>query len=611
MQETDYPFRYPIEEKKRGPESHPLTEMIRVQLDSLLSLLTLFYKGEEVKVDGFRLMNEKRAIHPIFAAQPVGGSESSPDAGPAFQSIDNAKLYEPRIPHIKELLESLLAVVELESGGKAIKVDAFRLRDLGHWLVPSSGDPAEVFDHLATCCDCHCSFCYLQGNPLNLALKQPHREAREEYEEVRTRVRYFSPGAKQALFPTLGSPYEILAHPHAFDLLAELRQKTDRTFRFSTNGRKLTEELVQKLNSLKPLYLYLSLNSSSPDRRRLIMGDPHPETAIRSLALLKENQIPYAVIIVPWPMPSSQAMLEDLQETIAHANRNEAHLVEVSLLGITRCFPGSSSVKAEDCWSEVAASVRELRESSPTPLLIKPSMYEENRREPQKNLPDIVGLVRNSPAAFSGLKINDRVLSINGLQIFSRPQARDILRLHHQNQSPRICLTVQRHKRTLEVEISPEKGNYPYSPETDHHLGIIFMGSGFRASTLEDLKFLIESRGARRVLFFSSRLVRPVFEQLLGESPFFANVQVRVEVPENRFFGGNICLGDLLVVQDYIEAIEDFLKKNNSPPDLVIIPSTPFALSGWGRDLTGRVYCDIERATGIPVALLECEPIYD
>jgi len=46
-------------------------------------------------------------------------------------------------------------------------------------------------------------------------------------------------------------------------------------------------------------------------------------------------------------------------------------------------------------------------------------------------------------------------------------------------------------------------------------------------------------------------------------------------------------------------------------PDLVVIPSSPFHLSGWGRDLTGRVYLEIERSTGVPVALVECEPIFD
>ena len=70
-------------------------------------------------------------------------------------------------------------------------------------------------------------------------------------------------------------------------------------------------------------------------------------------------------------------------------------------------------------------------------------------------------------------------------------------------------------------------------------------------------------------------------------------------------------MGDLLVVQDYIEAIDDFIRTEGIRPDLALLPSSPFHLSGWGRDVTGRVYLDIERHTNIRVALVECDPIYD
>jgi len=151
---------------------------------------------------------------------------------------------------------------------------------------------------------------------------------------------------------------------------------------------------------------------------------------------------------------------------------------------------------------------------------------------------------------------------------------------------------------------------YPYAPETDHHLGMIFLGAGFRPSLLEDLKAMITTHQAREVLVLSSPLVKPVFLQLLQESPLFGGMQIQVEVPENRYFGGNICMGDLLVVRDFIEAIKDYLGKNPSP-DLIVIPSSSFSLGQWRRDLEGKAFTEIERAVGLPVALLDCEPIYD
>ncbi|HSR11039.1 MAG TPA: radical SAM protein, partial [Thermodesulfobacteriota bacterium] len=489
-------------------------------------------------------------------------------------------------------------------------VDGFRLKDLREWLVPSAGDPAEVFDHLATRCDCDCAFCYLRGNPSSLALEHPERKPDGEWQECRTRLKYFSPPARRSLFPSLGSPYEVLAHPRALDLLGELRQKTDRPFRLSTNGNRLSPALIEKLARLKPVYLYLSLNSFSPARRGEIMATAVPETAIRSLPLLMEHGIPYAVVIVPWPSPSKEEMLSDLTETIRYADRHNAHLVEVSLPGFTRFFSAEPPFDTEEVWPAVVRAVRDLRPAAATPLLLKPALYEETLFETKFNTAAVLGTVKNSPAFFSGLQAGDMIEAVGGLKVSSRPQARDLLRLHHARASSSLSLSVRRGGNVLEIPLQAARHEYPYAPVTDHHLGVIFGGAGFRPSLVEDLSAAIRNRGAKRVLLFSSRLVRPVLKQLLSESALFGGVDIEVEVPGNRYFGGNIFMGDLLVVGDFIEALRDYLKKNVSP-DLVVIPSSPFSLGAWGRDLEGRVFTDIEREVGIPVALLECEPIYD
>ena len=70
-------------------------------------------------------------------------------------------------------------------------------------------------------------------------------------------------------------------------------------------------------------------------------------------------------------------------------------------------------------------------------------------------------------------------------------------------------------------------------------------------------------------------------------------------------------MGDLLVVQDFIVCVQGYLEEGGPRPDLIVIPSSPFNLGQWQRDLTGRVYLDIEREVGIPVELLDCETVYD
>src|SRR4030043_1852452 len=108
--ESEYIFRYP--NKRKRDQREPLTEMIRIQMESLLNLLSLYHKGEEVKADGFRLMNEREIVHPIFSPGADAGGQQTQGSGqddkPPFPTIANAELYEPRIPHIKEVLERLL-----------------------------------------------------------------------------------------------------------------------------------------------------------------------------------------------------------------------------------------------------------------------------------------------------------------------------------------------------------------------------------------------------------------------------------------------------------------------------------------------------------------------
>ena len=162
-EKPEYTFRYPVKTPESGSRRDSLLEMIRTHLESLLGLLSLYQGGEEVKVDGFRLMNEAESIHPIFPSgqdkeevkaeveaedkvkvevkvkaegEPKPEPQPWPEPQPfaSFQSLRNADLYEPRIPHLQRVLESLLSVITLESDGKPVKIDGFRLKDLNHWL---------------------------------------------------------------------------------------------------------------------------------------------------------------------------------------------------------------------------------------------------------------------------------------------------------------------------------------------------------------------------------------------------------------------------------------------------------------------------------------------
>ncbi|MFH0768245.1 MAG: radical SAM protein [Chloroflexota bacterium] len=622
----DYIFRYPLdlESKKDSVYHHRLTELVRAVLEDMLNLVVPVNEGKDVKIDGFRWLMDKERVHQIF--EPINNHDDyrdsidkypglcleTRDGASTFQSGLNASFYEPRIDLIKRLTESILTLVEFEQKDQVVKIDGFRLKSLKDWLVPSAADPAEVFEYAASHCTCDCTFCCNKGNPSLVApCYNLKRTAMEELSEMRTRMKYLRPAAQNALFPSIGTIYEVLAHPYIMDILRSLRENNSLPFRITTNGNTLSPEVVAKLAELKPIYLYLSLNSSSPSRRHKLMRDPKPEIAINSLSLLKQHRIPYAAVIVPWPVDTMEEMLEDLSSTAAYAIEHEPHIIQVNLPGYSRYFSSSEIFDLDKVWRAIVSRVRELREKHDYPIVVMPPLYEENIYQSRKNLPQIIGLIKNSPAYFGGLKRGDLILEVNHIRTHNRPQTRDLLSILRTNEAKETTLKVQRENDILEVKLDLTRYSYPYSKELDDYLGVIFMGSGLRTSYLEDLKAIIDNHQAKRVLFLSSELVKPTFEQCLAESHLFSSqVEIAVKVPKNLFFGGNIFMGDLLVVQDLIDCIKEYIMSNEKP-DLVVITSSPFNLSGWGRDLTGRVYLDVERQTGVPVELLHCATMYN
>ena len=599
----DYIFRYNLDrEHPNSQEKDRLLDLVSTQLQNMLDIVSLCSDGKEIKVDGFKLLSDKTDHHPLYPPARLSGG-----------GLGSSVLYEPRIEFIKKQLESLLSVVDLEGHGRVVHPDGFRLKCLEDWLVQSDCDPNELLEIAATRCNCDCVMCYNKGNPPSLALTPGKRSPREELHEIETRLRYFFPEKKMALFPGPGCGYDVMAHPFFFKILRLLREKTSGPIRISTNGRTLTPRRIRKLAEFKPIYVHLSLNSSSPERRGKVMGENRPGTAISAPSGLRSEEIPYSVVIVPWPVDSISKMCQDLCDTAQYADECGAHLIQINLPGYSKWFSSDPEFNREEVWRACIDTVREQRGKLACPIVTMPSMYEENLYEDRKNLPKIIGLVPHSPGVRCGLRLGDILLGINNISITTRPQARDMLSMFQKGEIKTAHLTMQRDRKKLETVIHSDDFSYPFTKEFDHHLGIVFMGTGLRVSSIERLKEIIQSRKAKNVLFLSSELVKPVFEQCLRESRLLhaPDLRIHTRVPRNNYFGGNVFMGDLLVVQDFIDCIKEFLLESERGPDLIVIPSSPFNLGGWKRDLTGRVYLDIEREVGIPVELLECDTIYD
>jgi MoaA/NifB/PqqE/SkfB family radical SAM enzyme len=593
----EYGFRFPIDSTSNST-LNSLHDHFGIHLRELLRLLVPLEGGREARIEGYRMLNDLNTTFPLY---PEEGEQDSKNYGP----LD---LYEPRINYIRHLLESLLGIVDLEYHGKTVKVDGFRLKNLKQWLSPGGG-ATDILAHVASRCNLNCRFCYNRGAPAILRSRSPEQE--DECGEIWARIDQYVPEGRLNIFPNMGSPAEALAHPRILEILQELRQKTQETFRIPTNGSTLSLKMITALEKLKPVYLDISLNTSSPERRQWLMGDSEPRIVLDALTHLAESRIPYSVVIVPWPFPSESIMVDDLENTLAFASAHDPTIIQVSFPGYSRALSEERLFPHESVWNLLRTRVQELRARTDCPVVIRPGIFEEYDDPEKLNAPAMVGVIRNSPAHRAGLRRGDRIRKINGLPIKSRTQARSLMTIIHECNLRMVSLSIERRGVLMDCCLHPNEFDYPYTPETVTHLGVVFSSSGIPLDWYDRLKGVVASHNAKRVLLLTSYLVKPTMEGFISRNGFSSGVKLYIRVPENRYFGGNILMGDLLVVQDFIESIKAFTDEEGICADLVVIPSSPFQLSGWGRDLTGRIYKEIERLAGIPVALVECDPIFD
>lgn len=596
-EDNEYLFRYPIDDDSEGDQLN-LVDLPGRHLRALLDLLTPTWHGEEVRLDGYRSLGEPDLVHPLFI-----------DENWDFGRADNRlNIYEPRLTYLQKLIKSLLSVVEFEYHNEPIRMDGFRLKKPAQWLR-AGGGASDILAQAATRCNLRCRFCYNLGSPP--AFQNIPRQAEEEFREILTRIACYVPGSKLGFFPDAGSPCEMLTHPNILEILAALRKKTTEVLRLPTNGAQLTPEIIKALAQFRPLLVDISLNSSSAIRRSWLMRDPYPETALGAPAALQSAQIPYSVVIVPWPFPSVEEMVEDLVRTVAFSAQFNPAFIQISLPGYSGRFSKETLFDREAVWNRVKDEIQHLRPLSDCPLILRPGLFEEYLDPEAVDAPRLIGVIKNSPAAGAGLRMGDRLTAINGLPIKTRSQALSLLGLVQSSLLERVSVRVARPDGPKDLSLELNNFAYPFEPEIIPYAGCVFPSSGIPLDWTAQLRNLILKVKAREVLLLTSTLVQPTLEKRIRETPFPAESKLYLRVPPNRCLGGNIFMGDLLLVEDFITAVKEFLEEGLVSPDLVVIPSSPFHMSGWGRDLSGRVYKDIERVTGIPVGIIECDPIFD
>ncbi|MFA4844113.1 MAG: radical SAM protein [Candidatus Margulisiibacteriota bacterium] len=516
-----------------------------------------------------------------------------------YQPDHSYVLSDPRIIFIKRIIQIMLVQIALNRSRAKLPF-AFKLRVLKDWLIKTS--PDAFLAQFSWHCNADCVFCYQKGTPSFIKTKR-----KNSFQEMETRLKYFNP--QESLGLVAGETYEndeILTNPNIIKGLKSLREKgCSKILEILTNGTPLTHEMIDKLACFHPLKISISLNSADINRRKQLMNDSRPGTAIASLPLLKQHKIPFTVNIVAWPgLP-----LSDIKKTIRYAERNDAYAVKICAPGFSKYFSNKQLFKTKELWRRLAKWINVYRKNLSVPLYFSPNLFVENLPgSGYLTKPYILGVVKNSPAYQAGLKTGDILLEIDKISINNREEA-----LANLLKKESVSIKIMRGGKILSFLIKYGKHKYPYLPFMKQAYGDmidpfgIMLPQGLKTDDVLDVYRYSAVYKAKNVLLITSRMVRPTL-RLLIKQHYNGRINVFLLVPKNRFFGGSIIMGDLLVVNDFIFAIRSWLRKHKKRPDLILIPNSPF--SAWGRDLIGDNKLKIEREIGIPVEFIYNSPIF-
>jgi len=511
----------------------------------------------------------------------------------------------PQLDYVRRRLESLLALVQVEEDGMPIEPNGFHVRSLGHWAFSECSNAFDALGSPSGYCDLDCSFCYERGNPL------PMERSQLSIAEAETRLRYFRRDERRGLPQFRTRLYEEpLLNRHLFEILRRMRRRfPDVEPQLTTNGRGVDVAAAKALAELKPITVAVSVNSANADVRRQLMRDDRPERALGSLALLREHGLRFIASIVAWP----SLPLDDLCETVQFLDRAGAGMVRVTLPGYSRFFPSPPLEDWRTHWVHVVTVLRPLANRLATPILVSPGLFHI-----APLVPDVAGVAACSPAALAGIRPGDLLRAIDDQPIHTRADAQRLLCSDNAPGKTRR-VRYERDAATHEVALAIPLGGgadwYPYWPAgyplpARHALGIMVYEDLDPAWLVEAVR-LIRAHGAVRPLLLSSELLFPIgcalLERMNGLADVLGDTRISIRVPRQRFWGGNIIVGDLWTCHDLVEAVRDFKRESGSDPDLVLIPST-FARENW-VDLLGVPWSAIEQATGCLVELVPVRQI--
>ena len=610
------PFCFEIEDAEHCPgvdDESNVTRALRMMIESLLDVVTFTVKGQLMDVDGFIYNSERynadATVVSLFVdlkrhlftkpkdvpttkatTRPAGSGATTP------YDLDVLRRTEPRIELLVRIAKVLnaLATFSCDEG----RLATLKLRDLNDWCKPSTGDPLEVLSPLSRACNARCHFCYVLGNPVGQSIKLNHATTTMSGAESDIRLHFFKSG-KQLPQPTYDLE-ELMLHPRFFEFARKIRNVSNQQLSVTTNGYLIDRTVASELKALAPVEVSLSLNAVTPGTRAVVMGDRR-QRGLRAIRNLHDAGVPTTVSVVAWPSITHSEM----EKTIREADEYNIRQINVILGGYTKFFPGPIPFDVPDFWTRTVEQLAPLRDRLEHPMVIQPRIFEDSVHRRDPTAITISGTYSGSPARRAGLKGGDEILMIDDVRPLTRRHATALLSLLREEASA-VKVVVGRGEGDIVATLTggTDLDGYLYGPPYNDRFGIVLQSGSPGIDAFRQIAGLTRKHAAKRVVLMTSMVVQPMAAAMLKEfALFFAGEQVEIElaIPRCGFYGRNIALGELMMVEDFVEEIDRICDRRDGAPDLILIPSAAFGVGGWYRDIIGQPFHWIQRSSPVPV----------
>lgn len=437
-------------------------------------------------------------------------------------------------------------------------------------------------------CNAQCVFCYLRGEPSHLGTR-PTPVSLEAIREAAPRSDFTSFLLQPSTEPFLD--------PHLLEKLAAYRQGSNREIVLGTNADLLDDRVMAGLAAHRGVTLSVSLHTVDPARRASLMGSPRAGEGIAAVKRLRGHGVAFGGNVVAWPSLQEQEIRDCADFLFEHG----ASQVSLLLPSYTRYAMPDEDTRRQVArrWDEVRALYADLR--GPNRLVTASPMAAV--RDSCEPVVEHVTVAAGDAEPGAPLHRGDVVLEVAGEAVLTGSDfvARRAALDGAAGGGP-SAVVVRRGGQRLVL-------TYPSQDTLRRALDRAVVYEDLASTDLRCVEALVEARRGRAGALFVSRLIHKYFDQLLPRFPALAEAVIRGDlVPTettNTYYGGNVVLGDLTFVSDYVFQLEAMMRRQRL--SYAIIPAS--FLDAQGLDRMGVPLGAVAQLTGVEPVPLSCRRI--